>query len=105
MANYTCIIGKVHVDLVGHSNAPACVHKRTCVYLPTHLRVFSNAPACVRQHSSVRFASVFPTFCYKNGYLARHFLSFEVRISIFFAAVMCAKYREKYRNEGFPYAF
>ena len=45
MANYTCIIGKVHVNLVGHSNAPACVHKRTCVCLPMQRAVWATKRA------------------------------------------------------------
>ena len=67
MAKYTCINSKVYADTMGHSNAPACVHKRTCVYLPTHLRVFANTPACVLHlfspHSATKMA-ILPTISF-----------------------------------------
>ena len=47
MAKYTCINGKVYVDSIGHSNAPACVGHRSCLCSQTHLRVFANATCCV----------------------------------------------------------
>ena len=54
---------------------------------------------------TVIFAPCYPQIGYLIGHYTTDFLPFEVEMPIFFVADMCAKYREKRRNEGFLHVF
>ena len=54
---------------------------------------------------SGQLSLIVATICYKIGHHAGRFLPRKVRILKFCAAHVCAKYREKHRNQGFVHVF
>ena len=56
-------------------------------------------------HQIAQLALVIARIGHQMCHLAAHFLPSEVGILKFCAADVCAKYREKHRNEGFMHVF